>query len=598
MAAAPQPYLFTEEPCKLVGGGSYAKAFACDVSIIKRVTLTDYSDFDLGDTTLPARNVFASLHMLGSNHTRELTGTREPGIIRMRHVAAKLEGSPSTGKGVLEITTLLPRMQQDLGKGLGAEDPLRIAHQLLRTVAGMHARGIRHRDIKGANILMTAGRVALADFDTAFVPQWDGAPATMLVETGTYAYFPPLEDLSNRVFDASVEANYSIYVAEHAAESEDAWALSATLWELFFKDQLAPSTEATPRKQWQRLTEDGYVETARARLRQLILKNAKTAEEKLAFERLFERMFSYWSGKQDLSAAALLAALVPGETPQQPSWSSLGMNPIAHVLQHRHWEAACRELLEKYAPVQAMLDAALAGALRQRSHLTVWRLLVFAGALFHALTLLAAYYVSNPRAVWPPAKEDADLLDLALYVAIVQALPPNWYVLSGQFVQEPISILYMYVCGRLGMLPRVGYRGVDQEYLLQARAFDREPIRDSSGKIVEYMDATGNASKAWATVMVRIVNQADRLFGYNLCTPGTLQLLSRAARLRHPPQQEPAVYVNPPRHYDAEFMLQVRELLKPDGASRVRHLHLTAASVPRGPDPDLGGAAQILTASA
>ncbi|MBL7262282.1 diguanylate cyclase [Paractinoplanes lichenicola] len=73
-----------------------------------------------------------------------------------------------------------------------AEVP-RLAHRLARIIAGMHARGVVHKDVNPANILLDdTGRPVLVDFDVASLFSEDQSAFGDLREIdGTLSYLPP-----------------------------------------------------------------------------------------------------------------------------------------------------------------------------------------------------------------------------------------------------------------------------------------------------------------------------------------------------------------------------------------------------------------------
>ncbi|MCO8269379.1 diguanylate cyclase [Actinoplanes sp. TRM 88003] len=95
----------------------------------------------------------------------------------------------------------------------------RLAHRLARIIAGMHARGVVHKDINPSNILIDdAGRPVLTDFDAASLFTEDHAAFGNLHEIeGTLQYLPP------------EQTGRTGLPVDHRA---DLYALGATLYEV------------------------------------------------------------------------------------------------------------------------------------------------------------------------------------------------------------------------------------------------------------------------------------------------------------------------------------------------------------------------------
>ncbi|WP_095988385.1 trifunctional serine/threonine-protein kinase/ATP-binding protein/sensor histidine kinase [Cystobacter fuscus] len=101
-----------------------------------------------------------------------------------------------------------------IGRPLGVERTLELAISLCTTLAGIHRRGVIHKDIKPSNIIVTTtGDTCLIDFSIAtlqLVEHVDAAPATLI--EGTLAYMSPEQTgRMNRTLDSRTDL-YSLGV--------------------------------------------------------------------------------------------------------------------------------------------------------------------------------------------------------------------------------------------------------------------------------------------------------------------------------------------------------------------------------------------------
>ncbi|MGO9954925.1 MAG: serine/threonine-protein kinase, partial [Solirubrobacteraceae bacterium] len=115
-----------------------------------------------------------------------LARVSDPGIVQIFDVGHAPEGLYYVSE-LVEGESLAGRLRRGpLGPGQACE----IAGQLCRALAHAHDRGIIHRDVKPANILLSAqGRVKVGDFGVARLAEGStGGPATIV---GTPRYMAP-----------------------------------------------------------------------------------------------------------------------------------------------------------------------------------------------------------------------------------------------------------------------------------------------------------------------------------------------------------------------------------------------------------------------
>jgi serine/threonine-protein kinase len=109
----------------------------------------------------------------------------------------QLEGGPFIAMAYYPGETLAQRLR---GRALPWQEALRIAAQITRGLAAAHQRGIVHRDVKPANVLITVdATVKLLDFGIARVP--DVHLTSPGFAPGTTAYMSP-EQITSGACDA------------------------------------------------------------------------------------------------------------------------------------------------------------------------------------------------------------------------------------------------------------------------------------------------------------------------------------------------------------------------------------------------------------
>lgn len=125
-----------------------------------------------------------------------------PGIVAVHQSAFTLDGRPCIVMELMEGGSL----EQFVKKNgpLGHGDVLQLADVLCSALAEAHSRGVAHRDVKPANVLLSGdGQVALADFGIAMVAHL--ASSTQTVESLSPPYSPPERLISGEVDEQAAD---------------------------------------------------------------------------------------------------------------------------------------------------------------------------------------------------------------------------------------------------------------------------------------------------------------------------------------------------------------------------------------------------------
>ena len=130
-----------------------------------------------------------------------LTGIDHPNVVRVLDFGNS-EGMPWFAMEVIEGTTLRRRL--DTNHVLSAREVVSVGLQVSRGLGALHAEGLIHRDLKPANILLSNGRVCLADLGLAYriSPEESLSLGRQTDIVGTILYMSP-EQVSGRRLGAA-----------------------------------------------------------------------------------------------------------------------------------------------------------------------------------------------------------------------------------------------------------------------------------------------------------------------------------------------------------------------------------------------------------
>jgi serine/threonine protein kinase len=162
------------------------------------------------------------------DHTRALREARSLAALNHRNVVAVYDVVEDGDQLWLVMEYIPGRSLADLLEQgpLSLEDAVRIGAQVADGLAAAHERGLVHRDVKPANILVTDEGIAkIGDFGIAMMLEDPRLTASGLV-TGTPSYFAP-----------------ELARGEEPTAAADVWALGATLYTAVEGQTLFPAHE-------------------------------------------------------------------------------------------------------------------------------------------------------------------------------------------------------------------------------------------------------------------------------------------------------------------------------------------------------------------
>lgn len=477
--------------------------------------------------------VFANVHAL----TSPTTGIG--GVARAKGISASVKKS----KHHLLIKYALPAytdgslrdvMRRD-GGFANFGQRMGVATSLLTTLNKLRKGGLAHFNINPDTIMMyksspsaTEWKPVYTSFGMMGMEQWYGALEPVPVSQGSATNWLQSRKEADKRYEIVQKEQLPLmripYLGDRATDSEDAFALAQTLWELFFADtsinRQASAAEHGAKLDWLIM---GIYDTH---------PTVATPYELGRINKLFKYVIGCMEmgeGPSLLRVSEMLAAFTLGEIgPDDHPFEWTGhANPIAAAAEGKtryHFLDAATAVLEYgNGSVRRLLDSAYAGTLLcdpkdvtqpLEQHNVIWRYMTLAGVVSHAISLMASYFVHNPKSSWPlHDTDDHRLLDCVIHVALVTAMP-HYIQISGFWQAEPIGQLYMINCMHIGIVPPRTRTDTPQIWHL---AF------------MKTMAAKGYTIP-WANVMTHIIANSERWFGGNLFVPGTLALATRAMR--------------------------------------------------------------------
>ncbi len=129
-----------------------------------------------------------------------------PGIVSVHQSAFTQDGRPCIVMELMQGGSLEGFVKKN--GPLRHEDVVQLADVLCSALAEAHSRGVAHRDVKPANVLLSGdGQVALADFGIAMVTHL--VSSTQTVESLSPPYSPPERLISNEVDEQAADV-YSL----------------------------------------------------------------------------------------------------------------------------------------------------------------------------------------------------------------------------------------------------------------------------------------------------------------------------------------------------------------------------------------------------
>lgn len=147
----------------------------------------------------------------------------------------------------IEGESLQDRIRRE--KKLSIEEAIRIAIDVAKGLSVAHGKGVVHRDVKPANILLTKeGEVKIADFGLAYRGDNDGTVTNGMEVLGTPAYMSP-EQIDGRQVDHRADL-YSLGVTLYYLTTGKKPFEGATPMEVLLKhmsERLVPPTQIDPR---------------------------------------------------------------------------------------------------------------------------------------------------------------------------------------------------------------------------------------------------------------------------------------------------------------------------------------------------------------
>jgi serine/threonine protein kinase/tetratricopeptide (TPR) repeat protein len=440
-------------------GGMGVVYKAMDTRLNRPVALKFISPSRVGDPQDRARLV---------NEARSAASLRHPNICTVYDIGETPDGQTFISMAYLEGESLRDRIQKQ-GR-MPVEETIRIVSQIAEGLREAHTRGVVHRDIKSANILLTdRDEAVILDFGLAKLPA-SGSVTQTDTFSGTVAYSSPEQIRGERV-----------------DQRTDLWSLGVVWYEMLTGSlPFAGETIASQMR--------AVLDTAPAAIRTV------RAEVPTGVERVLTRLLSKTVASRTPDASTLLAdirALAGDAAPERSKTPSIAVLPFANMSNDPEQSYFCdgiaEDIINDLTRIEGLRVAARTTSFAHRAASVDIREIgnqigvdsVLEGSVRKAgnrLRITAQLIdVSNGYHIWSE-RWDRDLADVfaiqdeiarAITAALRVKLSAREQELLGTPGTKDVKAYDLFLQGRRMM--GEGQRGLRESRLLFQAALDRDP---------------------------------------------------------------------------------------------------------------------------